>query len=197
MSNLGGRRIITGTTPAGIAAAAERFLDSSLINGLVAAGKPERLENTLLDRDPVRGRVVLPDFVPLNSAGWCRIGVSACSAETGRGILEFTGSEPVQVYAVKYYRPGVWDGAGAEAAIGNFLAGLHRAAYGNTLLLAEFATPVEAGKAVRTLQKEKRIAATRRSSGKSPETPAVSCFQRGKWLIMSTLPETFNREVKR
>lgn len=44
--------LITGTTPAGIAAAAERFLDSGLVNGLVAAGHVERLETTLLDREP-------------------------------------------------------------------------------------------------------------------------------------------------
>lgn len=187
--------LITGTTPAGIAAAAERFLDSGLVNGLVAAGRVERLETTLLDREPLVHRIALPGFVPQSAAGWTRIGVTDCSAEPGRGLLEHTGSEPLRVCAVKYHRPGVWDGAGAEHAIENYLAGLHRAAYGNTLLVAEFATPEQAGTAAAKLNREKRIEASRKNDGKNPEEPPVNCFSRGRYLLMSTLPESFNREI--
>ena len=187
--------LITGTTPAGIAAAAERFLDSTLVNGLVASGQVERLETTLLDRAPLDCAVALPDSVPARAGGWTRIGITDCSAEVGRGILELIGEEPSRVFAVKYHRPGVWDGAGAESAIGNFLAGLHRAAYGNTVLVAEFSSTARAEAAAGRLNREKRIAASHKGDGKNPEKPPVRCFSRGVWLLMSTLPEEFNREL--
>lgn len=187
--------LITGTTPEGIAAAAERFLDSTLVNGLVASGRIERLETTLLDRAPLDRAVELPKSVPVRAAGWTRIGVTDCSAEIGRGILDTAGEEPLRVYAVKYHRPGVWDGAGAESAIGNFLAGLHRAAYGNTLLVAEFASPRRAEVAAGKLNREKLISASRKGDGRNPENPPITCFSRGAWLFMSTLPEEFNRGV--
>lgn len=61
--------------------------------------------------------------------------------------------------------------------------------------MAEFATPEQAGTAAAKLNREKRIEASRKNDGKNPEKPPVNCFSRGRYLLMSTLPESFNREI--
>jgi hypothetical protein len=142
--------VLTGTTPAGVKLAVDAFLSKGLINGVVAAPGWTRPTPTLLDRDPLA-----PDFappqVPSHVDNATCVGVTSANESVYRGVLEAAGVKPLQIWQFKYYVPGVWDGAGAHHSIADFLAGLHRMAYDNTLWVGKFSSAADASTAAEAI----------------------------------------------
>jgi hypothetical protein len=189
---------ITGTTPAGVTAAARAFIQQGLVNGVVAAGKWTRSEPGLLDRDPLAENFTVPTILPEQVGKLTRIGITQASEDEYRGVLQDTGIEPLEIWRAKYYVPGAWDGAGAAAAFKAYHTGLHRRATGNTLWAARFDSPEHATQAA---EKIAGAASLHRrgsddpylgqqppfSSNDSPGPLALWC--KGEWVLMSTLPK--------
>jgi hypothetical protein len=107
--------------------------------------------------------------------------------------------EPIAIWRAKYYQPGVWDGAGADNAIADYLAGLHRQSYGNTVWAAKFESTAQAAEtapkiaAAAHLKKEKDgYSGDQPTPGNGPSSGALSLWQNQEWVFMSTLP----REVR-
>lgn len=190
---------ITGTTPAGVALAAQAFVQKDLVNGVVAAPGWQRSAPNLLQHDPLDPAFAIPDWIPAQLGDWTKVGVTQGSEDEYRGVEQDTGVRPQEIWRVKYYKAGVWDQPGAAAAFDNYSAGLHRRAYGNTLWLARFSSADEASTAI------PKIASAAKLPGKQgmylghqpaygwddPTAPhdALSLWQRGDWILMSTLPQ--------
>lgn len=186
---------ITGSTPTAIRLAVEAFLQKGLVNGVVCGPQWERPESTLLDRAPLSSTDVFP-ATPERLGEWSRLGITQASEDEYRGVLADTNVVPEEIWRVKYYKPGVWDGAGAEKAFDHYSAGLHKRAYGNTVWLARFSSEAEAQGAAR------KIAAVAKLQpdgiiwrGKQPpygpqkeSSGDLSLWQQGEWVIMCTLP---------
>ena len=114
----------------------------------------QRAKKTPFDHDPIYSDTSLPNGVPLKTeAGAVLIGFSQAGDSEYRGVLADTGVEPANILRFKYYEGGAWDGAGRDKAIDNYLAGLHRRAFGNTLWVAQFSSPSEAAKAAPKIAK--------------------------------------------
>jgi hypothetical protein len=190
---------LTGTTDAGIALAVRSFVQHSLVNGVIANSGWTRTETTLLDRDPLPERLTLPALAPDKVGDFFRIAYTQASEDEYRGVLEDTGCEPSEIWRVKYFRAGAWDGVGSVSAFDNYAAGLHRRAYGNTLWLARFKDAAQAA------QSTPKIAAAAHlqeaDGGWSGMQPAyangtypgerksagpLTLWQRGEWVAMST-----------
>jgi hypothetical protein len=186
---------ITGSTPTGVALAADAFLKWGLVNGTIAGAGWKRAKSGLLDRDPL-----LPGFDP---PGWLaaqagearRIGLSQAGEDEYRGVLADVGVEPLEIWRVKYYVPGVWDAAGAANSFDTYAAGLHRRAYGNTVWCARFSSPAQAGAAAAKIAGAAKLKATSQGwAGAQPpygpqaESPGpLTLWEQGDWLLMSTL----------
>ena len=138
---------ITGSNAAGIEFAAKAFLDRELINGVVAGAGWSRAGKTLLDHDPLAPEFQIPVWVPEQLGSFVRIGVTQASEDEYRGVLADTQVEPAEIWRVKYFRPGGWDGAGSAGAFEDYAAGLHRRSYEYTLWLARFGSSKEANDA--------------------------------------------------
>ena len=188
---------ITGSSPAGVAAAAEAFLAQGLVNGVVARTGWSRPQSTLLDRDPLTGEADLPAWLPVKAGPWTRIALTQCGADVSHGILADAGVEPAACWLVKYHRPGVWDGAGAAFARRHYVAGLHRRAFANAVLLARFADPAAAAAALPKVAAAAKLAVDGarfrgRSAGldgeKNSDGP-LSAWVAGPWLVLSTMPD--------
>jgi len=199
---------ITGLTPAAVGLAAKAFLEKGIVNGVVAAPGWRRGESALLERPPLEWKTPIPDS-PAIAEGWTRIALTQAAEEEYRGVLADVGIAPGEIWRVKYYRPGVWDGAGAEKAFAHYSAGLHRRASGNTLWMARFPSEADADSAAPKiaiaagLQQEGA-----RWRGKQPpsgfgggsrnEAPGeLSLWQRGRWVYMSTLPQNATEALAR
>jgi hypothetical protein len=192
---------VTGSTVAGVELAVRAFLDRGLINGVVAAAGWSRGNRTLLDRDPLPPDFHPPEWLPSTAGGFTRIGLTWATEDEYRGVLADTGTEPVEIWRAKYFRPGVWDGAGAISAMDNYAAGLHRRAYGNTIWLARFSSSTEAQAAAPKIATAAKLAAQGTQwigvqppyangtvPGEQPSSGSLKLWQRAEWLIMSTLP---------
>ncbi len=192
---------ITGSAVAGVELAARAFLDRGLINGVVAADGWSRGNRTLLDRDPLPSDFHPPAWLPAATGGFTRIGLTWATEDEYRGVLADTGTEPLEIWRAKYFRPGVWDGAGAIKAMDNYAAGLHRRAYGNTIWLARFSTLAEAQAAAPKIATAAKLTAQDNQwigvqppyangtvPGEQPSSGSLKLAQRAEWLIMSTLP---------
>jgi hypothetical protein len=187
---------LTGSTPRGVALAIAAFLERGLINGVVAAPGWRRPKHSLLERDPLTPDFSLRAQAPQQAGPLRQIGLTQASEDEYRGVFDDTGVMPRVIWRWKYYRDGVWDGAGAARAFDHYAAGLHRRAYGNTLWAAQFASTAQAGEAA------VKIAAAAKLSGRGDlwegEQPPYGSeknrpgplilWQRGTWLLMSTLP---------
>jgi hypothetical protein len=187
---------ITGTNPAGVAIAAEAFLKRSLINGIVAGPGWTRPEPNLLQRDPLPAGFTFPDVLPTPADEWTRIGITQASEAEYRGVLADTGLKPREIWRAKYFRPGVWDGVGANAALANYSAGLHHRATGNAIWAARFASESEAQTAASKIADTAKLKhdvtgwkgeQPPHSWGKESPGP-LTLWQRGEWVFMSTLP---------
>ena len=197
--------VITGTTPAGLDLAVSAFIDHGLVNGVVAKAGWTRTATTVLDQDPSDGAPHLPAWLGARAGDWTRIALTQCGADVARGILADSGGEPQACWLVKYHREGGWDEAGAPAARRMYLAGLHRRAYGDALLLAQFATPAAAQAAAAAVAKADKLHEEHgRWSGRlaaldgdaSAPGPLVVWAQDG-WLVMSSLPEAVSATIGR
>jgi len=189
---------ITGSTPRGVALAADAFLKQGLVNGLVAAPGWKRSKPNLLARDPLPPDFAVPDCAAPELGDMQRIGITQAAEDEYRGVFADAGAAPLAIWRIKYYRNGVWDGAGSKEAMAVYSAGLHRRAYANTLWCARFASPAEALNAAPKIAAAARL----RAAGaiwKGPQ-PAyawgtdgspgpLSLRQRGEWLLLSTLPD--------
>jgi hypothetical protein len=190
---------ITGTTPEGVAAATQAFLTKGLINGVVDGGAWQRPRTSLLDRDPLPANFTLPAFVPATAGDATLIAVTQGGESEYRGVLQDAGVEPQELWRFKYYLPGAWDAADGVNALQNYLAGLHRRAFGNTLWAARFANAAEAGAAMAKigeaahlqLHGDKWVGKVAPTTPKMPPTtvqPRI-LWQHQEWLLMSTLDQ--------
>jgi len=190
---------ITGSTPAGVALAAQSFVEKGLVNGVVAQPGWQRSAPNLLQHDPLDPAFAIPDWVPAQLGDWTKIGVTQAGEDEYRGVAQDTGVSPQEIWRIKYYQAGVWDKAGAPAAFENYSAGLHRRAYGNTLWLARFNSAEEASTAAPKIAHEAKLLGKQGVYlGQQPpygfNNPAevhgsLSLWRRGDWVLMSTLPQ--------
>ncbi|MDQ2732691.1 MAG: hypothetical protein M3Y56_13615 [Armatimonadota bacterium] len=196
---------LTGSTPAGVALAVDAFLKQGLVNGVVAAPGWTRPHPNLLQRDPLSPDFSLPTWLPDRAGAMTRIGVTQAAEDEYRGVLADTGVEPRQLWRAKYYRAGVWDGAGAAAAFDDYSNGLHRRAYGNTLWLALFASPQEAAAAAPKIARAAHLHRDgARWTGAQPpysfdkaSAGPLTLWQHDDWIVMSTLPPSDNAALTR
>jgi hypothetical protein len=144
---------ITGTSPAGVKLAVDAFLTAGLVNGVVAAPGWSRPSKTILDRDPLTLPLAPVTLAPAAAGDAHRIALTQASENEYRDVLQDTGLTPSAIWRVKYSEPGAWDGAAPLEALAprQFLAGLHRRAFGNTLWIAQFASPTEASAAAKQI----------------------------------------------
>lgn len=192
---------LTGNTPAGVALAVEAFLKRGLVNGVVAAPGWTRPQTTILDHDPLPSNFAPPSWLPANAGGANLVGWSAGGEDEYRGVLQDTSVQPVEIWRAKYYRDGAWDGAGVTGAFDAYSAGLHRRAYGNTLWIARFASAQQAAQSAPRIAAAAKLNqkgelwegvqppyADGKNVGEKPSSGALRLWQRGDWLLMSTLP---------
>jgi len=181
---------ITGDTPEGVALAVDAFLKQGLINGVVAAPGWKRPITTLLDHDPLS-----PDFTPdLPPRTAKRIGLTQAGEDEYSGVLADTGLMPVAIWRAKVFVPGCWDGPGAANSIAQYLTGLQRRAYGNTLWCAKFDSSENAALAAPKiavaagLSKKGGIWAGTGTPKDAPIFP-LELWQEKSWVIMSSVPK--------
>ena len=191
---------MTGTSPQGVALAADAFLKQGLVNGLVAAPGWQRTGTSLLDHDPLNAGFVLPAEVPLPANKG--IALTQAGEDEYRGVLADTGVLPAEIWRVKVLVPGAWDGAGATRTVPQYLAGLHRRAYGNTLWCARFGSTAEATLAAPKIAAAAGLAAKGESwvgagDPKDATATPITLWQNQAWVLMSTLPEALTAEFKR
>lgn len=131
---------ISGTSEKGVLAAIEAF-KNGLLNGVVPAGEVRRPENGLLDLAPsLVAPPALPEAIAAGNFHATQAGWTQPDAKEYRAFLDIGGKEPKQVWRVKYLADKALDGVSGE----EWVNGLHRLAYGNTVMIAEFATPADA-----------------------------------------------------
>ncbi|MBY0360172.1 MAG: hypothetical protein K2W82_19375 [Candidatus Obscuribacterales bacterium] len=187
---------LTGTTPEGVALSVKTFLNQRLVAGLVAGAEWKRSSHSLLKREPLAANFSLPGWIPEHIGEASLIGVIQASDDEYRGVLADTGTTPLEIWRLKYYLPGSWDGAGAAHTFDQYSTGLHRRAYGNTLWLARFAGAGQAAQAAPKIaaaaQLHKQGAVWR---GEQPpyawgtqSAGPLKLWQKGDWVLMSTLP---------
>ncbi len=187
---------LTGTTPAGVALAVDAFLKQGLVNGVVARPGWAHPEPNLLQRDPLAPGFAVPEACPARAGEWTRIGFTQASEDEYRGVLEDTGLAPLEIWRAKYYRSGVWDRAGAAAAFGNYSAGLHRRATGNTVWTARFTSAADAKTAAPKIAEAAKLKADGAiwkgnqppHSTESGSPGPLTLWRAGQWLILSALP---------
>jgi hypothetical protein len=189
---------LTGSTPAGVALATQAFIDKDLVNGVVAAPGWKRSAPNLLQHDPLDPGFAVPDWVPTQLGDWTKIGVTQASEDEYRGVEQDTGTHPQEIWRIKYYKDGAWDGAGAGSAMLNYVNGLHRRAYGNALWIARFSSADEAAAAAPKIAHAAQLRTqggmyTGSESPYGSNTPGeqkspLALWQRDDCLLMSTLP---------
>ena len=133
---------ISGTSDAGVKAALDAFR-KGLLNGVVPAGKVERVKTSILDRDPdPTPPPHLPQMVRAGERNAYLCGWTQPSEEEYRAFLDAAGVMPRRMWRVKYLADGALEDVSARA----WVNGLHRLAYGNTVMIAEFANAPDAEK---------------------------------------------------
>jgi hypothetical protein len=188
--------VISGSSAIGLDLAVSAVIAHGLVNGVVARAGWQRAETTLLDQDPLVGDPLLPSWLAARSGEWSRIALSQCGTDVARGLLADGESEPVACWLAKYHRSGVWDEPGAAGAQRMFLAGLHRRAYGNALLLARYADADHAARAAGLIAKAAKLHEEKghwrgqlASDDIDQAAPGpLTMWTRDAWLVMSTLP---------
>ncbi len=193
---------ITGSTPTGVKLAADAFLKQHLVNGVVAATGWTRPQPNLLQHDPLTPDFTTPDWIPTEIGEYKNIGVTMASEDEYRGVLADIGTEPMQIWRVKYLKPGLWDGSGAAKALDHYVAGLHRRAYANTLWCAKFDTVKKAtefaqqiANAAKLRKNGTRWTGNQPSYGYSDPNCNMSLWQHEEWVVMSTLPDDVTKDI--
>ena len=138
---------ISGTSVAGVRAALEAFR-KGLLNGVVPAGKMERVKKSILDRDPDSTPPPrLPREVRVGDRNAYLCGWTQPSEEEYRAFLDIAGVIPRRIWRVKYLVDGALEDVSARA----WVNGLHRLAYGNSVMIAEFGNVSDAEKTFQAL----------------------------------------------
>lgn len=189
---------LTGTTPEAVALSVQAFIKQKLIGGLVAFPGWKRYRTSLLKQPPLSPNFKLPDWVPVRIGDAGLIGVIQASDDEYKGVLADVGVSPVEIWRLKYYLSGAWDGAGPTYSVDQYSAGLHRRAYGNTLWMARFATSDQATQAAPKIAGAAKLRKQNNCwSGEQPpyawnnKSPyPLTLWQKNEWLLMSTLPAT-------
>ncbi|MEI7732775.1 MAG: hypothetical protein WCO56_24600 [Verrucomicrobiota bacterium] len=195
---------ITGTTPAGVALAADAFLKQSLVNGVVAAPGWKRPATTLLDRDPLPPGFAAPAWLPAQIQQARRMGWAQAGEDEYRGVLADAGVSPKEIWRAKYLMPGAWDGAGADKAYEHYLGGLHRRAYGNTVWCARFESAAQATQAAPKIASAAKLQkagavwkGTQPPAGFQKESSGpLTLWLHGEWVILTTLSEAAATELQ-
>jgi hypothetical protein len=182
---------ITGTTPAAVAVAANAFLQRDVVNGVIAGmGVWSRPVTSLLDRDPMPPGVALP-AIPPQLGGGPFVAVTQAGGDEYGNVLAEAGTEPSAIWRFKYAVKGAWDTPGSDAAIADYLAGLHRRAYADMLWVGTFASPEQAAAAAAKIAVATGLA--RDSNGKWKGNAAagtgepISLWVEGSSVYMSDL----------
>ncbi len=203
--------ILTGTSPAGIRLAVDAFLQGQMTNGVIAGPGWKRGETTILDRGPLTPERLAEPLVPLPKevGDWKMLGMSLCSEDQYRGVLATTNDMPEQMWRVKYYQPGEWDGVGLEHAFDHYSAGLHSRAYGNAILMVQFASEDEAASALKSMRGpagcrkqegqfwvgDQRPYFNARRVGESEVPGPFAMWTEGRWVLFSSLPQEANEAI--
>lgn len=189
---------ITGSSPAGIDLAVDAFLRNGLINGVVAAPGWTRPSTTLLDRDPSTPPIDALPQAPAREGANIRIGITEAGENEYRDELQDTGVLPVSIMRVKYSRPDLWRvSAGKESSsITDYQNGLDRRAIGETLWIADFASPREAAEVAtriaRSAQLKKQgigwFGTISDSHPPAKSDPPLALWVSGKKVLLSNVP---------
>ena len=189
----------------------DAFLEGRVSNGSIAGPDWQRGETTILDRDPLLAERPAEPLVPLPTevGDWRMLGMSQCAEDQCRGVLANINGMPEQMWRVKYYRLGEWDGVGLEHAFDHYSAGMHSRAYGKAVLMVEFASEKEAASA---LQKMRRLAGCSQQEGQfwigdqrpyfnplrvgdSKVPGPFAMWTEGRWMLFSSLPQDANEAI--
>lgn len=197
---------ISGTTPRGVALAADAFVHG-LLNGMVTGADATRVERTILDRDPsLEPPPALPASLALDSERFFMAGWSQCPENEYRACLDMGATnEPRRLWRVKYLTPGALEGASAATWVNS----LHVMAWGNAVTLAKFADAADAAAMFRGVRAEVRASAKPVSVGGdeafSVPMPVDEAFDKslgrivywrqGGLLVMSSLPDWANVKI--
>ena len=182
---------VTGSNPAGVRLAASSLLKNGLVAGVVTDAGWKRSSQTILDHAPLLDGWMLSAPAPAKAGDATRIGVIQAGESDYRGVFQDAGVTPKEIWRFKYAVPDQWKASGAVAARANYLAGLHRRAFGNTLWLAKFSSPAEAEQAApkiaqaAALQQKGQVWSGSQADGAGP----LTLWQHQEWLVMSTLAE--------
>lgn len=189
---------ISGTSEAGVKAAVKAF-QSGLLNGVVPAGKLERVKTSILDRDPdMTPPPRLPQKVRIGDQNAYLCGWTQPSEEEYRAYIDIAGFAPLKLWRVKYLADGALNDVSARA----WVNGLHRLAYGNSVMIAEFKNASEAQKTWQALSrfrgaKQVKIDSRDAAVFDQPRDEAfdksygkIYYLQKGKSLYAVSLPES-------
>ncbi len=191
---------ISGTTEAGVLKAAEAF-QNGLLNGIVAAGEVQRVEQSILDLDPMAEP---PPSLPQQLGGeYYLAGWTQPDAVEYRAYLDLGGKEPVKLWRAKYLTDKVLDDVSGEA----WVKGLHRLAYGNAVTIAEFASAADAAAVYGNIARQGgaesvTLGGIKFTAFKQPTDEAfkksfgkIYYSASGKYLIVSSLSEKATSEI--
>jgi hypothetical protein len=194
---------ITGSTPRGVSLAVDAFLQRSLVNGVVAAPGWSRPAVSLLDRDPLQPGFTTPSIAEQKMDDLDLIGWTQASEDEYRGVLADCGEMPEAIWRAKYYKRGNWDSTGAAGSFDNYVAGLHRRAYGNTLWMAQFSSSQSASAAAPKIAGAARLQrfapeqwkgdqisyANNAYPGESKVQGSLMLMRSGSWVLMHAVQQ--------
>lgn len=197
---------ISGTTPAGVALAADAF-SRGLINGIVLGPGAQPVDPGILCRTPSMDP---PPDLPaqfdgdgeriLVKAGWSQV-----PEQDYRAMLEY-GSvhEPSGMWRVKYLATGALDDCSGAA----WVRGPAPMAWGNAVTVARFDDPSDAARAwagIRAACRERKEFSVGTTPAFSVAMPTdglsatslgeVAYWAQDEWLVMSSLPEETHAAV--
>ena len=195
---------LSGTTPVGVALAAEAF-SQGMLNGMVLGSGAQRVETSLLDQTPsTEPPPNLPLSLSAGEAKYSMAGWSQCPENEYRACLDYgAAQEPRSIWRVKYLATGCLDDASGAA----WIRSPHVMAWGNAVTIVEFvdnADPVKMYEGVRASVKPVagKVAQAESFSVPMPVDGIVEkslgrivYWVQGRRLVMSSLPDWANVEI--
>jgi hypothetical protein len=195
---------ISGTTPRGVALAADAFA-RGLLNGMVAGPGAQRVERTILDRAPsVEPPPALWSSLAQNGGRFVMAGWSQCPENEYRACLDMGAAhEPQGLWRIKYLIRGSLDGASAETWANSPQA----MAWGNAVTLAAFADPADAAAMIQGVRKEAGGKSVRVGGGEAVSVPMpvdeafdkslgrIVYWHQDGTLVMSSMPDWANEQI--
>ncbi len=147
---------LTGTTPKGISLAYGAFRNG-LLNGIVPGEDAERVETSILDRDPdmtpppaVPARLADSDGGEFLMAGWLQ-----CPESEYRAFLDWGAKvQPARITRIKYFTKGSLDRVDAKA----WVDAPFEKSWGNAITIVDFTDEADAKAVFERVRKETRDA---------------------------------------